>query len=94
MSAPGPSPPHQTMDRIRASDFRPEHLEQVTDGDPLELTEGGRVVGGVVSAEDLERLRELDAEDAELGRRAQESMADYRENGGRPWADVKRDLGL
>ena len=57
------------MDRIRSPTRAPRA------GDPLELTEGGRVVGGVVSAEDLERLRELDAEDAELGRRAQEAMA-------------------
>lgn len=37
----GPGPyAHQTMERIQASDLRPEHLEQVTSGDPLEIPHG------------------------------------------------------
>ena len=82
--------------RVTASEAR-AHFADVLDrvahkGERVVIARRGKVLGAVVSAEDLkllERVRELeDEEDREAAARAR------KEKGSIAWALIKRDLGI
>lgn len=88
-----------TRSSVPVSEAR-QHLAELitivrTEGRPVYLTNRGRAVAAVVSAEELDRLLDL-AEDMEDIQAAEEAREEMRRTGQSPipWDDVKADLGL
>ena len=63
---------------------------------PVALTRRGKVVAGIVSAEDFEYLRRIrEKEDAADLKAARKELASYRRDGiSIPWEEIKREHGL
>jgi prevent-host-death family protein len=64
--------------------------------EPVALTSRGKVVAGIVSAEDFEYLRRIrEKEDKDDLKAARKELAAYKRDGKTiPWEDIKREHGL